>query len=93
VAGFSRARHADISSPFTLVNLLSAPQESAFGIFLASMIGRIPGVVMLTLAGMQIENALSQPTLITFVGLGLILILSPIATSWLLKRLKSAAQP
>ena len=81
-------------APFTLVNLfVGASGIRVWDFFLASMIGRIPGVVMLTLAGMQVENALSQPALINFIGLGLILILCPIATAWLLKRLKSAAPP
>jgi uncharacterized membrane protein YdjX (TVP38/TMEM64 family) len=81
-------------APFTLVNLfVGASGICVWDFFLASLIGRIPGILMLTLAGMQIENALSRPALITCVVLGLILILSPIATSWFLKRLRSATRP
>lgn len=81
-------------APFTLVNLfVGASGIRVWDFFLASLIGRIPGILMLTLAGMQIENALSRPALITCVVLGLILILSPIATSWFLKRLRSATRP
>ena len=41
---------------------------------------------MLTLAGVQIENFLRQPSAMGIVLLGLILIAIPLTTGWLFKR-------
>lgn len=74
-------------APFTLVNVLIGASGIRFrDFFLASVVGRIPGIVMLTLAGVQIENFLRRPTAMSMVLLGLILILTPLATGWLFKR-------
>ena len=75
-------------APFTLVNFFVGASGIRFSDFLlASLVGRIPGIVMLTLAGVQIENFLRQPTTTRLVLLGLILIVIPVATGWLFKRL------
>jgi phospholipase D1/2 len=74
-------------APFTLVNFFVGASGIRFSdFFLASLVGRIPGIVMLTLAGVQIENFLRQPTATRLVLLGLILIAIPLATGWLFKR-------
>lgn len=41
---------------------------------------------MLTLAGVQIESFLREPAAMSMVFVGLILILIPLASSWLFKR-------
>jgi phospholipase D1/2 len=74
-------------APFTLVNFFVGASGIRFrDFFLASVVGRIPGIIMLTLAGIQIESFLRQPAAMSMVLLGLILILAPLATGWLFKR-------
>ncbi len=77
-------------APFTLVNVFVGAWGIRFwDFFTASIIGRIPGIILLTLAGVQIENFLRQPHVIGVVLLGLTLILVPLALSRLSKRLLS----
>jgi phospholipase D1/2 len=77
-------------APFTLVNFFVGASGIRFrDFFLASVVGRIPGIVMLTLAGIQMEHFLRRPAAMSVVLLGLILILTPLATGWLFKRLAS----
>ena len=56
---------------------------------MASIVGRIPGIILLTLAGVQVESLLRQPGVIGVVLLGLTLILVPLTLSRLSKRLLS----
>jgi phospholipase D1/2 len=77
-------------APFTLVNVFVGAWGIRFwDFFTASIVGRIPGIILLTLAGVQIENFLRQPHVIGVVLLGLTLILVPFALSRLSKRLLS----
>ena len=77
-------------APFTLVNVFVGAWGIRFwDFFTASIVGRIPGIILLTLAGVQIENFLRQPHVISVVLLGLTLILVPLALSGLSKRLLS----
>jgi uncharacterized membrane protein YdjX (TVP38/TMEM64 family) len=74
-------------APFTLVNFFVGASGIRFrDFFLASVVGRIPGIIMLTLAGVQIESFLRRPAPMSVVLLGLILILIPLAIGWLFKR-------
>src|SRR6267142_2187774 len=67
-------------APFTLVNVFVGAWGIRFwDFFTASIVGRIPGIILLTLAGIQIENFLRQPHVIGVVLLGLTLILVPFA--------------
>ena len=75
-------------APFTLVNFFVGAARIRFrDFFLASVIGRIPGVILLTLAGLQIESLIREPGVIGLVLLGLTLILVPLAFGRLSKRL------
>jgi len=75
-------------APFTLVNfLIGAARIRFWDFFLASVIGRIPGVILLTLAGVQVERLFREPGLIGLVLLGLTLIMVPLAFGWASKRL------
>ena len=75
-------------APFTLVNVFVGAWGIRFrDFFAASIVGRIPGMIVLTLAGVQIESFLRQPHVIGVVLLGLTLILVPLALSRLSKRL------
>jgi phospholipase D1/2 len=75
-------------APFTLVNVFVGAWGIRFwDFFLASIVGRIPGIILLTLAGVQVESLLRQPGLIGVVLLGLTLILVPLVLSRLSKRL------
>jgi phospholipase D1/2 len=67
-------------APFTLVNFFVGATRIRFrDFFLASVIGRIPGIVLLTLRGLQVEMFFRQPGLIGLVLLGLTLVLLPLA--------------
>src|SRR5215813_14449742 len=73
--------------PFTLVNfLIGAARIRFWDCFLASVIGRIPGIVLLTLAGVQLEMLVREPGVIGLVLLALTLILVPLAFGWASKR-------
>jgi len=74
-------------APFTLVNVFIGASGIRFrDFFLASLIGRIPGIILLSLAGVQVENLLRRPDAISLMLLGVTLILTPLALGWLSKR-------
>lgn len=79
-------------APFTLVNFFFGAAKVRFwDFFLASVIGRIPGIILLTLAGLQVERFLRRPGVIGLVLLGLTLILLPLSfgrlfNRWLLRK-------
>jgi phospholipase D1/2 len=80
-------------APFTLVNFFVGAWGIRFrDFFLASLVGRIPGIVVLTLAGVQVENILRGPTAARVALLGLTLIIVPVATGWLSRRLSFREQ-
>ncbi len=80
-------------APFTLVNLfVGASGIRLSDFFLASLVGRIPGIVVLTLAGLQLEYALQSPKLWSFVLIGLLLVLVPLSTAWLSRRLAAGPE-
>lgn len=69
--------------PFTLVNLFIGASGIRFLDFiLASVVGRVPGILVLTLFAVQIENALRRPGLISFALLGFALVVVP----WMISR-------
>ncbi len=75
-------------APFTLVNLFIGASGIRFrDFFLASTVGRIPGIVVLSVAGIQLESALRSPALGSFVLIGFTLVLVPLALAWLTKQL------
>lgn len=74
-------------APFTLVNVFVGASGIRFrDFFLASLIGRIPGIILLSLAGIQIENILRRPDAMSTILLMFTLLLIPPAISWLWKR-------
>jgi uncharacterized membrane protein YdjX (TVP38/TMEM64 family) len=78
-------------APFTLVNFVVGASGIRFhDFFLASLVGRIPGVVMLSVAGLQIESLLRAPALGTLLLLAVTLITVPLLTRWLWKRFSAA---
>ncbi len=77
-------------APFTLVNVFVGAWGIRFrDFFLASVIGRIPGIILLALLGVQVESFFRQPGMIAVALLGLTLILIPLAFGRLSKRLLS----
>jgi phospholipase D1/2 len=73
-------------APFTLVNFFVGASGIRFGdFFLASLLG-IPGIILLTLVGVQVENILRRADAIILTLLGVTLILMPFALGWLSKR-------
>ena len=78
-------------APFTVGNMFMGSSGIRFRDFIAgSVIGRIPGMILMTLAGVQIENALRNPAIGTIIGIILVLVLVPLATTWITKRLHRA---
>lgn len=74
-------------APFTLVNMLVGASGIRFvDFFLASLVGRIPGVLTLTLFGVQVETALRKPRLASFALLVIILVGVPIIVSRMFRR-------
>jgi phospholipase D1/2 len=74
-------------APFTLVNVFIGASGIRFrDFFLASLIGRIPGMILLSLAGVQVENLLRRPDAISLILLGLTLVLLPLALNGLFRR-------
>jgi phospholipase D1/2 len=69
--------------PFTLVNLFIGASGIRFLDFiLASVVGRVPGILVLTLFAVQIENALRRPGLVSLALLGFALLVVP----WMISR-------
>jgi phospholipase D1/2 len=76
-------------APFTLVNIFIGTIPIRFRHFImASIVGRIPGMIVLTFAGLQLEQVLRNPGVGSFVVLIAVLVLLLIAASWFLKRFK-----
>ena len=67
-------------APFTLVNMFIGASGIRFwDFFLASLVGRVPGIFTLALFGVQLENALRKPGLASFALLAIILVAVPIS--------------
>lgn len=80
-------------APFTLVNFFVGASGIYFWHFiLASVVGRIPGILVLSLAGIQLEGLLRTPELGSFILLALTLTVFPLATTWLVRRTVSMWQ-
>jgi uncharacterized membrane protein YdjX (TVP38/TMEM64 family) len=78
-------------APFTLVNLFVGASGIRFADFLsASVVGRIPGLVILSVAGVQLEYALRSPAVGSFILVGLTLVLIPLVTAWAGKQFASS---
>jgi uncharacterized membrane protein YdjX (TVP38/TMEM64 family) len=74
-------------APFTLVNFVVGASGIRFRDFMAaSLVGRIPGIIMLTVAGLQIEDLIRRPALGSSVLLALTLVTIPFVTRWAWKR-------
>jgi len=74
-------------APFTLVNMFVGASGIRFwDFFLASLVGRLPGIFTLTLFGVQVENALRQPGLVSFALVIIILVGVPIIVSRMFSR-------
>ncbi|HKY08241.1 MAG TPA: VTT domain-containing protein [Candidatus Binatia bacterium] len=75
------------AAPFTLVNMFVGASGIRFrDFFLASLVGRLPGIVTLTLFGVQVESALRQPGLVSFAVLIIVLVMVPIIVSRMFSR-------
>jgi uncharacterized membrane protein YdjX (TVP38/TMEM64 family) len=73
--------------PFTLVNLFIGASGIRFrDFFLASIVGRLPGIVTLTLFGVQLEYALRQPGLMSLVPLIVVLFVVPWGVAHLVRK-------
>jgi uncharacterized membrane protein YdjX (TVP38/TMEM64 family) len=74
--------------PFTLVNLFIGASGIRFSDFLwASLVGRLPGIIVLTLFGYQLQKALREPGMTSFALLVFILIAAPLVASRVMRRL------
>jgi phospholipase D1/2 len=74
-------------APFTVVNMFIGASGIRFrDFFLASLLARIPGIFTLALFGLQLENALRNPGIISFALLGVILVVLPLTLSRLMSK-------
>ena len=77
-------------APFTVVNFFVGACGIRFRDFmLASLIGRIPGIILLTFAGLQLELTLRDPSIGSIAFLGLIVLLTPVAAWWFTRQFRS----
>lgn len=75
-------------APFTLVNMFIGASGIRFGDFLlASVVGRLPGVLTLTLFGVQLEHALRKPGLISYALVVAAIVFGLVTVPRLLRRL------
>jgi uncharacterized membrane protein YdjX (TVP38/TMEM64 family) len=75
--------------PFTLVNMVIGASGIRFSdFFWASLVGRLPGILVLTLFGVQLEYALREPGMTSFAVLIFIMIGAPLLVSGLTKRFR-----
>jgi uncharacterized membrane protein YdjX (TVP38/TMEM64 family) len=73
--------------PFTIVNLFVGASGIRFvDFFFATALGRIPGIVALTLFGVQLENFLRRPEPTNSLLLALPIVFVPLAVGWLYQR-------
>lgn len=78
-------------APYTVGNMFMGSSDIRFRDFVAgSIVGRIPGMILMTVAGVQIENALRNPAMGTIIGIVLVLVAVPLATAWITKRMHRA---
>ena len=81
-------------APFSIANLFVGASKIRFGdFFLASLVGRIPGIIILAFAGFQLENIRKEPAAGSVVLLVITLFLFPLAVSWLAKRFLAGNEP
>lgn len=74
-------------APFTLVNMFIGASGIRFwDFFLASLVGRVPGILTLALFGVQLESALRKPGLASFAFLVITLVAVPILVSRMFRR-------
>lgn len=75
-------------APFTLVNLFVGASGIRFrDFFSASLVGRIPGTIVLGLAALQLQSVLQAPEMINLALLAGVVLLVPLAIGWSLRRL------
>jgi phospholipase D1/2 len=74
-------------APFTVVNLFVGASGIGFSpFFFATAIGRIPGIVTLTLFGVQLEMFLRRQDLVSWVILAMSVVVIIVASVWCTKR-------
>ncbi len=75
-------------APFSLVNMFVGASGIRFvGFLLASIVGRLPGVLTLTVFGAQLEYALRKPGLISYALVVAAIILASVIVPRLFRRL------
>jgi uncharacterized membrane protein YdjX (TVP38/TMEM64 family) len=79
------------AGPFTLVNLFIGASGIRFrDFFLASTVGRLPGILTLTLFGVQLEYALRRPGLTSLALLMVALFVVPLGVAYLVRRVAAS---
>jgi phospholipase D1/2 len=74
-------------APFTVVNLFVGASGIGFRpFFFATAIGRIPGIITLTLFGVQLEMFLRRQDLVSWLILGITVLVIVVASVWCSKR-------
>jgi phospholipase D1/2 len=74
-------------APFTVVNVVIGASEIGFSVFLlATAAGRIPGIITITLFGVQLEMFLRRQDFVSWVMLGATMVVVVVGSAWCTKR-------
>lgn len=77
-------------APFTVVNIISgAFQVPVRDYLFGSLLGLAPGIILTNLFAHQLQSAIRNPGLGSFVLLAVLVIVSILGTIWLRRRFKS----
>jgi phospholipase D1/2 len=77
-------------APFTVVNIISgAFQVPIRDYLLGSLLGLAPGIILTNLFAHQLQSAIRNPGLGSFVLLAVLVIVSILGTIWLRRKFKS----
>ena len=77
-------------APFTVVNIISgAFQVPVRDYLLGSLLGLAPGIILTNLFAHQLQSAIRNPGLGSFVLLAVLVIVSILGTIWLRRKFKS----
>jgi phospholipase D1/2 len=84
---------AILIAPFTVVNIISgAFQVPICDYLLGSMIGLAPGIIVTNLLAHQLESAIRNPSVASFVLLALLIVVSVFGTLWFRRRFSSTTE-
>jgi SNARE associated Golgi protein len=77
-------------APFTVINIISGVfQVPVRGYLLGSLIGLAPGIILTNLFAHQLQSAMRNPGVASFVLLAVLIVISVLGTLWLRRKFSS----